>query len=64
MQEFQQGVLAEYSELNSKLNRLVRFIESETYAALPAEEKELLRRQSEIMGEYAAILDKRLDRFE
>ena len=57
MAEHQQRVVDEYHELDGRLSRLFGFIaNSDTFKTLPVEEQERLRKQSEAMAEYKAVL--------
>lgn len=64
MQPHQQRVVDESKELNTKFEALNKFIsENDTYKKLPDGEKELLVKQSRVMGEYLAILNERIRAF-
>lgn len=60
----QERMLAEYTELNDRLNKLRAFIESEKFMALSPEEQMDMGDQSEGMRGYAAALRSRINRFQ
>ena len=57
-------VIEEYCELVGRRNRLIDFLGSMKFQGLPAEDQDLLKRQLDVMNDYAKILVKRCDRFE
>lgn len=59
----QYRVISEKANLDEKLTRLVRFIESERFAELLSEEQERMQRQCRIMGEYSDVLQERITAF-
>lgn len=61
---YQQEVLKEKVELDKKAFALTKFIGlSEEFAALDAEEQELLKEQNDIMWQYSEVLGKRIWRW-
>ncbi len=63
MQPHQERVLQEKAELDERLAKLTAFLETDTYHALPDEDKELLRLQWALMCDLSDILAKRIARF-
>lgn len=63
MQEFQQRVVAEKTELDEKVSRLKSFCTGEKFRDLPPGEQERLVRQLGIMREYSDILRERITAF-
>lgn len=64
MQDYQQRVIDEKTELDAKLERLTTFITgSSIYAALPEVEKDCLSRQHTAMTQYSGILAERIAGF-
>ena len=64
MQPHQQRVVNEKKELNEKLDSLIAFIEtSPIFKNLPADERERLGRQFDVMTEYSNILSQRIAAF-
>jgi hypothetical protein len=64
MHPFQQRVVDEQKELETKLRALVTFIEaSPIYQGLPESERDLMLRQSVAMREYNSILKQRIEGF-
>lgn len=59
----QQRVIAEKAELDTKLGKLLAFVETETYSQLPNEEKMRLYHQSSIMHQYSTVLGDRIAAF-
>ena len=59
----QQRVIDEKNELDRKLTALRIFIIGDRYHTLPADEKDRLFRQSQIMSEYSDILSERIAAF-
>lgn len=57
-------VIDEYCDLVGRRNRLIDFLGSMKFAELPIEDRDLLKRQLDVMNDYAKILVKRCDRFE
>lgn len=55
-------LVAEGHELATRLDTLRRFLDSDTFAALPKEDKNLLGAQKEYMHMYLSVLDKRAAR--
>lgn len=63
MAPHEQRVIAERDELIRKLVKLKDFLATDACLALPFDARCLLARQADVMGEYANILDARVDRF-
>lgn len=64
MQDYQQRVLDEQTALADKLVKLTKFISaSDAFAALPDEDKVLLREQRDHMSAYHDVLRRRIERF-
>lgn len=64
MQPYQQRVVDEKSELDSKILNLLKFIETnDNFKSLPADEKDRLQNQSVIMEKYSLILGQRITAF-
>ena len=59
----QQRVVDEKMELDTKLNKLGEFLETEIFKNLQKEDKELLKEQYDIMFNYSSILNRRIKRF-
>jgi hypothetical protein len=65
LQPYQQRVVAERDELQTKINALGAFIASNlTFAMLPDEERSRLYRQHRHMTDYCAVLSERIAAFE
>lgn len=56
-------VRAEKAALDDGLGKLVVFVHSSEFTGLPAEERDLLLKQRNIMYEYASVLEQRIARF-
>jgi len=63
MQPHQQRVVDELTELEIKSSKLAPFIGSEIYKGLSIEEQDRLKKQLEIMSQYAYILKERIAAF-
>ena len=63
MQPFQQRVVDEKKELDDKLSKLIPFLISETFKAVPPAEQARLIKQSDIMKEYSEVLGERIAEF-
>lgn len=59
----QERVVVERSELESKLIKLLRFLDTEFFFNLDKEDQKLLREQCDAMQTYSDILAKRIERF-
>ena len=55
-------MLAERDELADRMAKLHAFTVSEAYRSIAAEDQALLHEQHDAMGEYLAVLNKRIDR--
>jgi hypothetical protein len=64
MQAHQQRVIEEKTELDAKREKLDQFIQTSiAFPTLPGVERERLREQLRVMGEYSDILDQRIAAF-
>lgn len=57
----QERVVAERAELNEKLTKLLAFMNTESFEALPDWDRYLLNKQASFMGFYRDTLDERID---
>ncbi len=64
MQDFQQRVIDEKSELDNKIDKLATFVDSDKFETLSAKDRSLLYQQLNIMINYSAILGARIAGFE
>lgn len=60
---YQDRVKVEKDELDAKHAKLVEFLATEQFSALPLEDQNLLHEQNVAMAEYSDILGKRITRF-
>lgn len=60
---YQQRVVDEHAELDSKLYRLTAFCESAVYEQLHTVDRELLQAQLRLMTELCSVLASRIERF-
>ena len=63
MEDYQQRVVDEKTELNEKQAALEVFKASSLFVGLPCIDRGLLKRQAEHMQEYSDILGQRIARF-
>lgn len=63
MTDFQLRVLSEKQELDVKLVKLNNFIVSESFLSLSEINKELLKKQANIMLQYSNVLFERITEF-
>lgn len=63
MEDYQQRVIEERSDLLLKLSALRAFLVGDIFKALPVDEQERLNLQAEIMQAYANVLMDRIDHF-
>ena len=63
MKPFQERVVEEKKELDSKLNRLCAFFATTGFDRLDPAERERLDRQAELMERYSAVLKERIENF-
>ena len=63
MQEFQQRVVSEKSDLDGKREKLLAFLNTDIFRGLPQAEKDRLRTQLSVMGVYSDILNQRIAAF-
>ena len=60
---YQQRVIDEKTELDELRERIAAFLGSHVFLALPAGERERLRRQLSIMDLYSDVLGERIESF-
>lgn len=63
LQPFQQRVVDERQELETRIDKLRAFIPTGTCMALPFKERSRLARQLKAMVEYSEVLAERIDAF-
>lgn len=63
LQPHQQRVVEERDQLQERTVKLRAFFATETFGSLEKEERDDLVRQSAIMGQYLAVLGRRVERF-
>ena len=63
MAPHQQRVVDELAALSEKRSKLGLFYETPTFKSLPGDEQNRLYRQYQIMVQYEAILQERIDNF-
>lgn len=63
MEDWQQRVIDEHTELVAKMDKLLDFLSTQQCAAMPVKDRELLVRQRRAMMDYAMILAERCLRF-
>ncbi len=63
MQPYQQRVIEEEEELESKLGKLMIFIKSDQCSCLPIEQQDLLNMQYYAMEPYSHVLSLRIKSF-
>ena len=63
MEEYQQRVLDEKKELDSKIDKLGEFIGSDEFVSVPMAEQVRLKQQRTVMNQYSDILAARIDGF-
>lgn len=64
MEDYQNRVIEEHQDLNSKYHKLTGFVLSKDFLALPSEERTLLMMQQRAMAEYRNCLRERIKAFE
>lgn len=57
----QERVVSERAELHEKLTKLLAFMNTESFEALPDRDRYLLNKQASFMGFYRDTLDERID---
>jgi hypothetical protein len=62
--DYQQRVIDEKNKLDEKVKRLTQFVGTKPFNELPNTDQYLLKRQREVMLEYASILQSRIERFD
>ena len=60
---YQQRVIQERNELDSKLGNLLTFIGTPVFHSLDGADRALLKQQADVMAEYSRILSIRIARF-
>lgn len=63
LQPHQQRVVAEKTELDEKLAKLLAFFQGGIFASLPEAERSRLRNQARFMDGYSAVLGERIEAF-
>ena len=63
MKEFQQRVIDEKTELDSKISRLKPFLSRDVFQTLPDAEQARLVRQLSLMAGYSEVLGERIAAF-
>ena len=63
LKEHQKRVIEERDELQIKIEKLIKFVQSELLALVSKPEQERLQRQLTIMQDYRRILNERIDNF-
>lgn len=63
MQEFQERVVRERDELDTKRKALTIFLGTAFYKSLPVAEQERLTRQLLLMSQYSSVLTERIEAF-
>lgn len=63
MQDFQQRVVTEKTELDEKLGKLQVFLNTPRFMGLPADEQSRMVRQASAMSEYSVVLGERIAAF-
>ena len=63
MQPHQQRVVDEKEQLGERLEKLIAFLTTDLYKALPEREQELLYFQSRVMEDYYEVLQQRVELF-
>jgi hypothetical protein len=60
---YQQRVITEQDELDSKMIALSKFFDTKFFMDLPDEEQSLLRKQYGYMQRYSSVLSERISNF-
>lgn len=63
MQPYQERVVAERDDLQGKIDRLLAFINGDTFKTIGNGEQGRLREQFTHMDSYVAVLQRRIDHF-
>ena len=63
MNEWQERLVAELSQVSDRIDALAEFIASDVYSDLADIDRKLLSRQLDYMIAYQRILEQRIDRF-
>ena len=63
MRPYQERVVQEKTELDSKLSKLVEFIDGPNFGAISTPERRRMLRQEDAMRIYSSILEERIRAF-
>lgn len=63
MAPHQERVIAEKTDLDDKLSKLLAFFQTPVFASLPEAERSRLRNQARFMDGYLAVLEERIAAF-
>lgn len=63
LQPYQQRVIEEHHELEERRSKLLIFLGTEQFKALPGAEQERMARQFDYMTGYAIVLRERIEAF-
>lgn len=63
LEDYHQRVIDEKTELDTKLEKLREFQTTTKFGSIPADEKNRLYRQEEVMAEYSKILGELIESF-
>jgi ubiquinone biosynthesis protein UbiJ len=63
MQEYQERVVVEKKDLDTKIINLAKIIGNEVYASVPADERARLAEQIQHMRSYSEVLGQRIAAF-
>ena len=61
--DYQQRVIDEKAELDARIEKLLKFFDTDAFKELKPITKDLMRKQSLIMGEYSGVLGQRIEEF-
>ena len=64
MEDYQKRVVEEVQSLNEKIQKLIAFIDTETFKLMAPEDSEILTEQLEHMKKYSSVLEERIERFD
>ncbi len=64
MKPYQDRVIAEHRDVQSKLLKLSAMIEGPTFGTLKLRDQDLLKRQLKIMTDYERVLAQRIEEFD
>lgn len=63
MQPYQERVITEKQELDTKIEKLTTFFSTTTFNALSVIDRTMLKAQHSVMQQYSKILEERIARF-